>query len=91
VYYRNYIGEGLMGRPKKDKSKSCIITFRVTKEQKEILEMIAEYGGMDLSDLMRLLCSTLIYRFKMGLPIVFHEVVEHEDKDNVSISKEEKG
>jgi len=80
-----------MGRPKKSKPKTCIITFRVTKEQKEILEMIAEYGGMDLSDLLRLLCQSLIYRFKMGLPIVFYEAVEHETKDNVHVSKEEKG
>lgn len=80
-----------MGRPKKSKSKSCIITFRVTKEQKEILEMIAEYGGLSLSDLLRLLCLNLIYRFKMGLPIVFHTMVVKDEKDNVHVSKEEKG
>jgi len=84
------LGEGALGRKIKNRSKTARITFRLPKEQKEMLEMIAEYGGMDLSDLMRLLCQTLIYRFKMGLPIVFHEMVVENEKDNISLPDKEK-
>ena len=74
-----------MGRKQKKHSKTAKISFRISQEQKEILEMIAEYGGMDLSDLMRLLCQSLIYKFKMGLPIVFHQMVLYNETSNVHV------
>lgn len=65
------------------------ISVRVTKEQKEILEMIAEYGGLDLSDLIRSLITILIYNFKMGRPIALIEGLERED--NVYVPNEKEG
>jgi len=77
-----------MPRPKKERSKSVIICFRVNKKQKEILEMIADYGGVELSELLRMLVQSLIYRFKTGLPIVFYEVDEYDkEKAKLSLSK----
>ena len=58
-----------MGRRPKAKKRSQHIGFRVTPEEKEILKMIADYAGMDLSDLIRAWVLVLVLRFKAGLPI----------------------
>jgi len=66
-------------------SKTARITFRIPKRQKEILEIIADYGGLSLSDLMRLLCQSLIYKFKTGQPIVFFEVNIYNEEADVHL------
>jgi len=76
-------------RQKKSRKKEARICFRVSKEHKEILQMIAEYGGMDLSELFRSLALSLILRFKSGLPIVLPEV--QVDENSLHISKEAEG
>ena len=78
-----------MVKAKKAKAYTETVCVRLTREQKEILDMIAEYGGTTTSDLVRSLILELIYKFKMGIPIKIVEV--REDEDSVSVSKEEKG
>ena len=58
-----------MGRPKKPKKRSKTICIRVSEEEKDILEMISDYAGLTVSDLLRSLALSLILRFKLGLPI----------------------
>ena len=80
-----------MGRKRKEKTKLVQISFRVTKEQKEILEMIADYSGMTLSDLMRALALDLILKFKFNIPIQLPQVDIYDLQDNVYVSKEKEG
>lgn len=63
-----------MGRGRKRAPKTRTICFRVTHEQYEILKLVAEYSGMELSDLMRTWVLMLILRFKMGPPMAIPEV-----------------
>ena len=79
-----------MPRRLKGKKKSTKICFRLTSEQKEILELIAEYAGLSLSDLMRHLCFHLIYKFKFGLPLTLPEVVVYDETANVHLPEKSK-
>ncbi len=63
-----------MARPKKSKPRSKRISFRLTEEEYEILNIIADYAGLSLSDLIRSWLLLLILRFKMGLPLTLPEV-----------------
>jgi len=77
-----------MVKAKKAKAYTEMVCTRLTKEQKEILDMIAEYGGTTTSDLIRSLILELIYKFKMGIPIKIVEVREDEDSVPLPESKE---
>jgi len=76
-------------RPRKNRKKEAVICFRVSKEHKEILQLIADYSGMELSELFRSLALSLVLRFKSGLPIVLPEVEVNED--SLHISEEAEG
>jgi len=80
-----------MGRKKLDKPKTVQICVRVTKEQKEIIEMIADYAGVEVSDLVRALLNQLILKFKLGLPIMLPQIEVEQHEANVPISNEEEG
>ena len=76
-----------MGRRKKTKKRSQHIGFRVTPEEKDILRIIADHAGMDLSDLLRAWVLLLVLRFKMGLPITLPDFGGLNESD-VSLSEE---
>jgi len=78
-----------MVKAKKAKAYTETVCVRLTREQKEILDMIAEYGGTTTSDLVRSLILELIYKFKMGVPIRLIEV--REDEDSVSLPESKEG
>ena len=78
-----------MVKVKKSKPYTETVCVRLTREQKEILDMIAEYGGTTTSDLVRSLILELIYKFKMGIPIKIVEV--REDEDSVSLPESKEG
>ena len=63
-----------MGRSKKEKALSEELCIRLTKEQKDVLQLIADYAGLEVSDLVRSLITQLILKFKLGLPIMLPEV-----------------
>jgi len=80
-----------MGRRRLDKPKTELLCIRVTKEQKEILSMIADYAGLEVSDLVRALINQLILKFKLGLPITLPEVVGDGHEANIYVSDAEAG
>lgn len=44
------------------------ICIRLNKRQREILELIAEYHGLSVSDVIRYLINDLIISFHLGIP-----------------------
>lgn len=76
-----------MGRRKKGRALDEKVCIRLTKEQKEILEVIADYSGLEVTDLVRSLVVNLILKFKLGIPIALPEVGE--DEGNVPVPEEE--
>jgi len=74
-----------MGRPAKKRKKSKRISFRVSQEAYEILRIIADYAGMNLSDLIRSYLLTLVLQFKTGTPIRLVEV-DLNEYNNLSLS-----
>jgi len=63
-----------LGRSKKEKSLSEELCIRLTKEQKDVLQLIADYAGLEVSELVRSLIVQLILKFKLGIPITLPEV-----------------
>jgi len=80
-----------MGRRRLDKPKTELLCIRVTKEQKEILSMIADYAGLEVSDLVRALINHLILKFKLGLPITLPEVIGDDHEANLPVPDEKTG
>jgi len=76
-----------MGRKRKERKRSQHIGFRVTPEEKEILKIIADHAGLDLSDLLRTWVLVLVLRFKAGLPITLPSFGDVDEGD-VSLSEE---
>ena len=76
-----------MGRSKKEKALSEELCIRLTKEQKEVLQLIADYAGLEVSELIRSLIVQLILKFKLGIPIMLPEVGM--DEGNVPLPEEE--
>jgi len=76
-----------LGRKKKSRALDEKVCIRLTKEQKEILGVIADYSGLEVTDLVRSLVVNLILKFKLGIPIMLPEVGE--DESYVSLPEEE--
>lgn len=77
-----------MGRKKKSRALDEKVCVRLTKEQKEILEVIADYSGLEVTDLVRSLVVNLILKFKLGIPIMLPEVRENEGYVSLPEEKE---
>jgi len=77
-----------LGRKKKSRALDEKVCVRLTKEQKEILEVIADYSGLEVTDLVRSLVVNLILKFKLGIPIMLPEVRENEGYVSLPEEKE---
>ena len=79
-----------MGGRRKDKRLDSVICFRVSKEQKEILQLIADYSGMELSELFRSIALALVLAFKTGIPVKVPVVREEGESDEDRLHVPEK-